>query len=187
MRPMSFNGLGGSLGREWWWITLRGVAALLFGLLAFICPLSTIVVLALLWGAYAFTDGVFSLITGWRLHKQGIRWWPYLLYGLVGLAAGVAALLWPGITALLLLYIIAVWALVGGVAEIVAAIRLRKEIEGEIWLILAGAAGVLFGLFVLFGPVGVGLVAIAWTVGAYAVILGILLLMLSFRLRKIAS
>ena len=181
---INLPGLRDHIGQEWGWIALRGAAALLFGVLALLWPLATIVVLAIMWGAFAFADGVFSLIAGWHLYKKGVRWWPYLLYGVLGLAAGIVTLLWPGITAFVLLYIIAFWALFGGIAQIAAAVRLRKEIEGEWFLILAGGISVLFGLLVLFRPVPEGIVAIAWMVGIYAIISGVLYLMLAFRARK---
>lgn len=173
-----------SLGHEWGWIALRGAVALLFGLLALIWPLATIWALAIMWGAFAFADGIFSFITGWRLHKKGVRWWPYLLYGIIGLAAGILTLLWPGITALALIYVIAFWAIFGGVSQVAAAIRLRKEIEGEWLLILAGIISVLFGLLIFFRPLPDGVVAIALLVGMYAIISGILCLMLAFKVRK---
>lgn len=176
-------GLRDNIGQEWGWIALRGAAALLFGILALAHPLITVVVLALMWGAFAFADGLFSLISIWHLHKKGVRWWPYLLHGLLGLAAGILTLLWPGITVLVLLYILAFWALFGGIAEIAAAIRLRKEMEGEWILVLAGAVSILFGLLVLFRPVPGGIVAVAWMVGAYAIIVGVLHLMLAFKVR----
>jgi len=176
-------GLGEHIGKEWGWIALRGVAALIFGVLALIWPLLTIVLLAVMWGAFMFADGVFSLMASWDLHKKGVRWWPYLLYGLLGLATGVLTLLWPGITAFILLYIIAFWALIGGIAQITAAIRLRKEIVDEWALILTGVISVLFGLLVLFRPLP-GVVAIAWMVGIYAIISGVLSLMLAIKVRR---
>jgi uncharacterized membrane protein HdeD (DUF308 family) len=176
--------LGGNVGKEWGWIALRGIAAFIFGVLALMWPMLSIVFLAVMWGAFIFADGVFSLMASWELHRQGVRWWPYLLYGLLGLVAGALTLLWPGISAFILVYIIAFWALIGGIAQITAAIRLRKEITDEWSLILLGAISVLFGLLILFSPAPQAVVAIAWMVGIYAMISGILSLMLAFKVRR---
>ena len=126
-----------SLSRNWWAVSLRGLAGILFGIITFIAPAISLAALVLLFGAYAFADGVLAIVTAIR--RRGIdRWWLLLLEGLVGVAAGVLTLLWPGITALALLYVIAAWALVTGAFEIAAAIRLRKVITGEWILALSG-------------------------------------------------
>ncbi len=172
------------VSREWGWVAFRGVLSVIFGVLAFFWPLATILTLAIFWGAFAFVDGISAGITGWRLYKRGVRWWPYLVFAVVGVLAGLITLLWPGITAIALLYIIAFWAIFGGVSQIAAAIRLRKEIEGEWFLIFAGAIGILFGLLVAFSPLPEGIVAIAWMVGTYALVVGVLYIMLAFKLRE---
>lgn len=172
------------LAPQWGWIVLRGTLAVLFGLLAIVWPLAAVWTLALLFGAYAMADGVFSLVTAWRLHKKGVRWWPYTLFGVIGILAGALTLLWPGITVIMLMYFIAFWALFGGASQIVAAIRLRKEIQGEWRLALAGGVSVLFGLLILFRPFPEGLLALAWVVGLYAVFLGAVYIMLGFKLRR---
>lgn len=174
----------GQLCHEWGWVAFRGVLAVLFGVLAMIWPLATIWTLALLWGAFAFLDGVSAGVTSWRLHKRGVRWWPYLIFAVVGVAAGVAAFLWPGITAMALMFVIAFWAIFGGISQIIAAIRLRHEIEGEWFLAFAGIVSVLFGLLILLRPVPQGILAIAWMVGFYAMVTGTLLIMLALKLRK---
>lgn len=171
------------LGREWKWIALRGAAALIFGFLAILQPLAAIWALALLWGAFALADGIFALTTGWRLHKRGVHWGPYLAFGVIGVLAGLVTLVWPAITAIVLIYVVALWALIGGISQIVAAIRLRKEIEGEWLLALAGFFGVIFGLLILFRPLPQGVLAIAWLVGFFAIVTGILHLMLAFKVR----
>lgn len=172
------------LRKNWGWIALRGVMGIIFGLLAIIAPLATIWALAVLWGIFALADGVSAFMTGWQMHKGGSRWWPYLIFGFIGLAAGILTLFWPAITAIVLVYVIAFWAIFGGVSQIIAAIKLRKEIEGEWILGFAGVIGLLFGLLIFFRPLPEGVLAIAWVVGLYALITGGLYLMLAFRIRK---
>src|SRR5262245_7702154 len=120
-----------TLARNWWLVVLRGVLAVLFGLTAFVWPGVTCLVLVLFFGAYAFVDGVFAVITGLVRFGESSRWWIFLLEGLVGIAVGVVTFLWPGITSLALIYLVAAWAIVTGVLEIGAAIRLRREISNE--------------------------------------------------------
>lgn len=179
----ALNTLKKHLSPQWGWIALRGVAGILFGLMAIVWPLAAIWSLAVLWGAFAMADGLFSLMTAWRLHQKGVRWWPYVALGVIGVLAGFLTLVWPTITAIALIYLIAFWALFGGISQIIAAIRLRKEIEGEWFLILAGGISALFGLLILFRPLPEGVVAIAWVVGFYAITAGVLYLMLAFRVR----
>lgn len=170
------------LARNWWALALRGLFAVLFGLLAFAWPGLTLAALVILFGAYSLVDGVFGLVAAVRAAEAHERWWLLVLEGLAGIAVGLITFMWPGITALVLLYLIAWWALVTGVFEIAAAIRLRKEISGELTLVLGGAASVIFGLVLLFRP-GVGALAVIWLIGTYALVFGGLLLMLAFRLR----
>ncbi|HET9908887.1 MAG TPA: HdeD family acid-resistance protein [Anaerolineales bacterium] len=170
-----------TLAHNWWTLVLRGLAAILFGILAYVLPDITFTVLVLLFGAYALWDGVFALIGAVR--AQGERRWILVLEGLVGIAAGLVTFFWPGAATLAILTIMAVWAIVTGVFEIIGAIRLRKEIEGEWFLLLSGLLSVLFGLALVIWPVA-GLVAVTWMIGAYAIIFGILLIVLGFRLRN---
>ncbi|HEX5832971.1 MAG TPA: HdeD family acid-resistance protein [Pyrinomonadaceae bacterium] len=166
---------------SWWALLLRGIAAIVFGLLAFIWPGITLTALVLLWGAYALVDGAFSIVAGIRSHGESRRWWVLLLEGILGVAAGVVAFLIPGITALVLLLLIAAWAIVTGVFEIAAAIQMRKYIRGEWLLILAGIASILFGGLLFLNPVA-GALAVVWLIGAYAIVFGVLLVALSLRL-----
>jgi uncharacterized membrane protein HdeD (DUF308 family) len=168
------------LGRYWWAIALRGVVAIIFGILAFAWPGLTISVLVLIWGAFALVDGILTGIAGFQ--AQGGTRWALLFEGLVGIAAGVLTFVWPGLTALVLLYIIAAWALVTGVLEIIAAIRLRQVIDNEWMMVLSGVASVLFGIALVVNPT-VGALAVAWLIGAYAIVIGVLMLVLAFRLR----
>ena len=171
------------LARNWGWVVLRGVLAILFGLAAFFWPGITVTVLVLLFGAYAIVDGIFAIIAGVRrATEREARWWLLILEGLVGIAAGIIAFVWPGVTALALLYIIAAWAIVTGVLEILSAIRLRQEIEGEFWLALGGLLSLIFGILLLVQPAA-GILAVIWLIGVYAIVFGIALLVVGFRLR----
>lgn len=170
--------------QNWWAIALRGLVAVLFGIGAFAWPGITLVALVLLFGAYAFVDGVFTLVYALTGHS-GVRGL-LALEGVVGIGAGIATLVWPGITALVLLYLIAAWAIVTGVLEVVAAIDFRKVIENEWLMILGGIASVAFGVILVVAP-GAGALAMIWLIGAYAIVGGILLIALGFRLRGLGQ
>jgi uncharacterized membrane protein HdeD (DUF308 family) len=174
------------LTRNWWAVALRGAFALLFGLLTLVWPTLTVVVLVALFGAWALLDGAFAFAAAWRRAERRQTWWPFLVEGILGVAAAVVTWVWPQITALGLLTVIGVWAIVTGILEIVSAIRLRRMITNEFWLGLAGAASVVFGVLVLIFP-GAGAVAIAWVIGWYAILFGVFLLMLGFRLRGMGT
>lgn len=180
------SGLGATmvhaLAKNWWLLLLRGIAAIIFGVLAFAWPGITLVTLVLLYGAYALVDGVFAIIAAMRGGTPAPRWW-LVVVGLLGIAAGILTLVMPGLTAILLLYFIAFWAIATGVMQIFGAIKLRQEIDNEWLLILSGAVSVLFGIGVLISP-GAGALALVWVIGAYAVIEGVLLVALSFRLKN---
>jgi uncharacterized membrane protein HdeD (DUF308 family) len=174
------------LSKNWWILVLRGVAAIVFGVLTFIAPVATISVLVLLWGAYALVDGVFSVIAAFRgPHADGFPWW-MLAMGIVGIAAGVYTFMAPVLTALVLLYLIAIVAIVRGVMQISAAIRLRKETDNEWWLILAGAISLLFGIFLFLSP-GAGALAVVLYIGVMAIVVGVFEVMLGLKLRKRAG
>jgi uncharacterized membrane protein HdeD (DUF308 family) len=173
-----------NLSHSWWVLILRGAAAILFGILAFIWPQITFTVLVLFFGAYALWDGVFALIGAFRAESD--RRWALILEGVAGIAAGVITFVWTGAATLAILFIIAAWAIVTGIMEIVAAIRLREEIEGEWLLLLGGVLSVVFGVLVVIWPAS-GLLAITWIIGAYAILFGLLLIVLGFRVRDIAG
>jgi uncharacterized membrane protein HdeD (DUF308 family) len=175
------------LARNWWALVLRGLAAILFGVLAFAWPGITLFVLVLFFGAYMLVDGIFAIVAAVRAAGEEDRWWLLLIQGILGVLAGLVAIFWPGLTALALLYFIAAWAIVTGIMEIVAAIRLRREIEGEWALALSGALSVLFGVLLVVLPAPAGLLSLVWLIGAYAVATGVLLLILGFRVRSEAS
>jgi uncharacterized membrane protein HdeD (DUF308 family) len=174
------------LGKNWGWIALRGVAAVLFGLLAFAWPGKTVFVLVLFFGAYALVEGIFALIGAFKLRDAGRPMWTFVVIGLLGIAAGIVTFFWPGITALALLTLIAVWAFFMGIFQIVAAVRLRKEIDHEWLLGMSGLLSVVFGVAMLARPVE-GLIAIVWVIAAYSVVFGILLIALAFRLKNRSS
>jgi uncharacterized membrane protein HdeD (DUF308 family) len=171
------------LMRNWWALALRGILGILFGLAAFLFPGITLGALILLFGVYAVIDGVFAIVAGVRAAEHHERWGVLVVEGLAGVAAGVLTLVWPALTAVVLLYVIAAWSVIKGVLKIAAAIRLRRAIQGEWLLGLNGAFSVLFGILLFVMP-AMGLITLVWLVGAYAFILGILLLGLAFRLRK---
>ena len=171
------------LSRNWWALALRGLAAIVFGVLAFAWPGLTLWALVLLFGAYMLVDGIFAIVGAVRAAGRETRWWLLLVEGVLGVLAGLVAFLWPGITALALLYLVAAWAIVTGILQIVGAIRLRREIEGEWALILGGVLSVIFGLVLAVLP-GSGILALVWLIGAYAVVSGVLLIVLAFRVRN---
>jgi len=174
-----------SLSRNWWAVSLRGLAGILFGIITFIAPGISLAALVLLFGAYAFADGVLAIVTAIR-RRGNDRWGMLLLEGLVGVAAGVLTLLWPRITALALLYVIAAWALVTGGFEIAAAIRLRKVITGEWILALSGILSMALGVLLIVAP-GPGALAVVIWIGAYAFVFGVLLFALGLRLKGLGS
>jgi uncharacterized membrane protein HdeD (DUF308 family) len=171
------------LSRNWWALAIRGVAGIIFGILAFVMPGITLTALVLLFGAYAITDGIFAIIAAVNAAGKAKRWWALLIEGILSIIAGILTFILPGITALFLLYLIAFWAILTGVFAIVSAIRLRKEITGEWLLILTGIASVAFGFLLLLFP-GAGALAVIWWIGAYALVTGALMLGLAFRLRS---
>jgi uncharacterized membrane protein HdeD (DUF308 family) len=171
------------LTRNWGWVALRGVVAIIFGLLTLANPAISLAALILLFGAYAIVDGIFTIVAAIANRRAEPHWVALLLSGLVSIAIGVITFVMPGITATALLFLIAAWAIVVGIAEIVAAIRLRKIITGEWLLVLIGLLSVVFGVLLITNP-GAGALAVVMWIGAYAVVIGILLVVLAFRLRK---
>jgi uncharacterized membrane protein HdeD (DUF308 family) len=174
------------LCRHWWVFLVRGIFAVLFGLSAFFWPALTLGALVVLFGAFAFADGFFTLIAAIRGRSEIDRWWLYLLEAFAGMGVGALTFFWPGVTAVVLLMFIALWALVTGVFEIAAAIRLRKVIEGEWALGLSGVLSVLFGLILLARP-GAGALAVVWIIGAYAIAFGVAMVVLSVRFRSLSK
>ncbi|HXT49149.1 MAG TPA: HdeD family acid-resistance protein [Gemmatimonadaceae bacterium] len=172
------------LTRNWGWVAMRGVAALIFGLLTLMNPAITLAVLVLFFGAYALVDGIFAVVTAIANRRGEPHWVGLLVAGLAGIVIGVCTFLAPGITATLLLFFIAAWAIIVGVAELTAAFRLRKIVTGEWMLVLAGILAVALGLLLLTRP-AVGALAVVLWIGAYALVSGLLLIGLAFRLRSL--
>jgi uncharacterized membrane protein HdeD (DUF308 family) len=171
-----------ALAKNWWLILLRGICALVFGVLTFVWPGVTLLTLIVLYGAFALADGVLALWAGIAGGAPAPRWW-LIVVGLLGIAAGVVTLLMPGVTALVLLYFIAFWAIATGIMQIIGAIRLRNEIDNEWTLIASGIISVLFGIVLLVAP-GAGALGLLFVIGIYAIIEGMTLIGLSFRLKK---
>lgn len=183
---MSQNRLTTILSRSWRFVLLRGVVAILFGILTLFQPGISLASLVMLFGFYALSDGALGVWTAVCGRQDHEHWWVLLFGGLVGVGAGLLAFVAPGITALALLFYIAVWAICSGVLEIVSALRLRREIEGEWMLILSGAASVLFGYILMARP-GAGAIAILWIIAVYAIFFGVLRVLLALKLRKFAD
>jgi uncharacterized membrane protein HdeD (DUF308 family) len=170
------------LVKNWWALALRGVAAVIFGIIAFALPGVTLTVLVLFFAAYLLVDGVFALIAGLKAAERHERWGALAFEGILNLVAGAAVVMWPGLTLVVFIYMAAFWALVTGIALLVAAFRLRKQ-HGEWTMILAGILSIAWGILVAVFPIA-GILVWAWWIGAYALIFGIAMLILAFRLRR---
>jgi uncharacterized membrane protein HdeD (DUF308 family) len=174
--------LAGVVSQYWWTLVLRGAVAILFGALAFAWPGVTLTALVLLFGAYALVDGIAGIVMGIKDYGEKERWWATLLGGIVSVGAGLITFFMPGITALALLTVIAIWAVLRGIADIAAAIRLRKVIRGEWLLALVGALSIAFGILLIARP-GTGALAVVWWIATYAIAMGVTLVILGFRAR----
>jgi uncharacterized membrane protein HdeD (DUF308 family) len=171
---------------RWWLLALRGAAAIVFGIITFAAPIASLFALVILFGAYAIVDGVLYLALAVRSARTGRRWGSLVFAGIAGLAAGAVTFIWPAISALALLFLIAAWAVVTGVASIFAAVRLRKQIRGEWLLAVAGILSVVFGVLVALFP-GPGALAVVMWIGAYALVFGAILVALAFRMRSLRA
>jgi uncharacterized membrane protein HdeD (DUF308 family) len=172
-----------ALARNWWSLIIRGIAAILLGVVTFAWPGITLAALVLLYGAYALVDGVMAIIGAVRAVQSHERWGALLIEGIAGIVAAAITVAWPGITALALVFVIAAWAIVTGVFELVAAVRLRKYVTGEWLLALGGIASIAFGVLIIIAPLAGALVIALW-VGAYTLVFGVLMIALGFRLRS---
>jgi uncharacterized membrane protein HdeD (DUF308 family) len=170
------------LERSWWMLAVRGAIAVLFGILALIWPGLTLLWLVILFAAYAFVGGGAAAYAAWKHRASDENWWLILLLGLVSLGAGVIAVFHPALTALVFVLLMGANALATGVLDIATAIRLRKVIEGEWLLVLAGIVSIAFGILVFLFP-GAGALALVWLISFYAIVMGALLLTLAFRVR----
>jgi uncharacterized membrane protein HdeD (DUF308 family) len=180
------EGLIEGLARNWWLFALRGAAAIAFGVLALVWPGVTVTVLVFLFGIYALVDGIGSLLAAWRHRGDSVHRGHHVGEGLLALLIGVIALVWPGITALALIVLIALWALTTGIVEISLAVRLRRVITNEWWLALSGVLSILVGIILLVRP-GAGALAIAIVIGIYAILFGTVLIVFGLRLRRLSQ
>jgi uncharacterized membrane protein HdeD (DUF308 family) len=170
------------LSRDWWHFAVRGVLAIVFGIMALIWPGLTITALVLLFGAFALVDGIFTIATGIASRKYFKQWWALLLEGLTGIVIAALTFIWPNVTALVLLYFIAAWAIITGIFEIMAAIELRNVIVGESVMILYGLLSIVLGVL-LFAFPQAGAVSLVWAIGFYAIVAGIMEIVVAVRLR----
>jgi uncharacterized membrane protein HdeD (DUF308 family) len=166
---------------HWQDMLLRGVIAILFGLLVFFWPGITVSVLVLLFGAFAFIDGVILVLQSVTGHQRAARWWARLVQGLISISAGILVFIWPGITLIAVVYIIAFYAILGGTLQIVSAIEMRKVIKGELLLIVSGILSVIIGVLLALQPL-IGALALAQVIGIFAIAYGIMVAALGLRL-----
>jgi uncharacterized membrane protein HdeD (DUF308 family) len=171
-----------TLARNWWALLIRGIAALVFGILAFVWPGATAVALVIVFGAYAFVDGVFAIVSAVRAAQAHERWWPFLIEGIVGIVIAAITYFEPHVTAFALYFTIAAWAFITGVLEIAAGLQLRKQIANEIWLVIAGVISILFSILMIWHPIA-GAYAVIWLIGFYAVVFGVSMIGVALRLR----
>lgn len=172
-----------AIARNWWALILRGLLGIAVGVLTFLWPGITLASLIILFGIYAFIDGVLAVIAAIRALERHDRWGALLVEGLFGILAGVVTFAWPAVTTVVLIFIIGAWAILTGVFEVAAAVKLRRHVAGEWLLALTGIASVIFGAILLFAPV-VGALVIAIWVGAYAFIFGGIMIALGLRLHS---
>lgn len=173
------------VSRDWWVYAVRGVAAIMFGIMALVWPAPVLAILVLLFGAYAFVDGITLLVALARGDILARRHaWTTGLMGVLGIVISVVTLFWPGITALTLLYLVAIWAITTGTLQIVSAIEFRREIDGELWMVLGGVFSIVLGSLLVAFP-GAGLLSVVWLVGFWAIAFGTSSLGLAFRLHGI--
>jgi uncharacterized membrane protein HdeD (DUF308 family) len=175
--------MGYLTAKHWWSLAIRGTVAILFGLATIALPGLTLSALVLLFGAYALVDGVINIAAAWRAGRAHARWGTLLLQGVAGILAGALTVAWPGITAIALVYVIAAWSLVIGISEIATAIRFRRLLTHEWLLALSGALSIVFGALLLIAPIAGALVIALW-IGVYALLLGVVLIALGFRIRS---
>jgi uncharacterized membrane protein HdeD (DUF308 family) len=182
--PLAATVLLSMLAENWGLLLLRGVAAIVFGAIAFLWPGITLLSLTYLWGAYAFADGIFGLwvAIGSQGGDTSSRWW-LGIGGVVSILASAVAFFWPGMTALVLLMFIASWAIVIGGLQIYGAIQVRKVVQNEWWLILSGLLSIAFGVIMVAQP-GAGALAVVWIIAWYAILFGCMYVGLAFRLKK---
>ncbi|HEY7061789.1 MAG TPA: HdeD family acid-resistance protein [Chloroflexota bacterium] len=174
------------IARHWWELAIRGALAILFGLIALLMPVAAVAAVAVLFGVFMVLDGIFAIVAGIESRQTVRHWWALLLEGLTGVVAGSLTIAFPLIVAVVLIYFISAWALTTGLMELIAAIRLREQIEGEWRLALSGVLSIVFALLLAFWPAS-GAIAIGWLMGAYAILFGVVLLALAFHLKGLTE
>lgn len=177
--------LAAVLARNWWVLLLRGLLAILFGFVSFAAPGLSVAALVLLFGGFCLADGLMAAWTALSNNRQKENGWLLLIGGLLGIGVGLLTIFQPALTGLALLFYIAVWAIATGVVQVLTAIRLRQEIENEWMLVLAGLCSVAFGALLMARP-GAGALAVLWLIGSYAIVFGVLLVVLALRVRSVA-
>jgi uncharacterized membrane protein HdeD (DUF308 family) len=180
------SGMVQVLARNWWALALRGLLAIIFGLIALLMPGLTLIALVILFGAYSLVDGVFGVAAAVRAAEAHNRWGWLLVEGIAGILTGIITFVWPSITTIVLLYLIAAWAIVTGVFELIAGFQLRGHLANEFLLLLGGAASIIFGVLLIAQPAA-GALALLWLIGIYALVFGALVLILAFRMRGHAA
>jgi uncharacterized membrane protein HdeD (DUF308 family) len=175
-----------TLKRHWWVPVLRGIAAIVFGVMAFVYPGLTLAVLVIFFGAWVLVDGIFRAIGAIAGRASDPDWGFHLIIGIIGVVIGVITFRAPEIAALALVIYIAAWALMIGASEIVLAIKLRREIKGEWFLILMGLASIIFAVLLMWNP-GRGALALIWLIGWYAIVFGVLAIFFGFKLRSLPA
>jgi len=171
------------LSRYWWMTLLRGLFWILFGIVILASPGISLLTLTLALGIVMFIDGIINVINAFSGRKEHDDWWVLLLVGLAGIGVGLLTFNNPAVTALAVVFYVAIWAIATGLLEIVAAVRLRRQIHGEVWLALAGIASVVFGVLLVARP-GAGALTLLWLIAIYAIAFGVLLLLLAFKVRS---
>lgn len=171
------------LARNWWAFAIRGIIAIIFGIIAIFSPATAFLSLVLVFGIFALVDGIFSIVAVFVSRAHSESWWWLVIEGVFGILIGIFTLIQPAAMAFAWVFVIAAWAVVTGILEIITAISLRKMITNEGWMIVGGVLSILFGILVAFSP-GSGIFAVGLIIGIYALMFGITMLMLAFRLRK---
>jgi uncharacterized membrane protein HdeD (DUF308 family) len=175
------DAMSAALAQNWWLIALRGVLAIIIGMIAFAAPVATMLSLVLLFSAYMLVDGVLAIVAALRAARQHERWALLVLEGIVSIAVAAIAVLWPGITIVAYVLLVAAWAIVTGALMLGAAFRLNLD-HGRWWLVLGGIASLIYGALLIIAPL-IGALVLTWWFGAYALVFGVFMLMLALRLR----
>ena len=178
--PSASDDMKSVLAQYWWLIALRGVLGILFGIIALVMPVAAILALVILFSAYMLVDGAFALYAAYQAGRQRRKWGLLLLQGLANIVAGVLAFIWPGLTVLTFVILLAAWSIFSGCLQLAAAFRVD---EGRWWLVLGGVASIIFGMLLIAAPL-IGAVVLTWWMGAWAIVFGAFLLVAGFRLRS---